>query len=157
IRQLPTGGLRVVDCSCLPPGRCHVDFAPGGGVTCVGQCPEGQICQLNTTTNPDGSVDFECKCTPLPCGPDPSGQRCNPVQCPQSDQQCVPTKVRFDPATGQVTILSCDCRSPNECRVEILPGLIPHCKGACPSGQACRTTIVQNPNGTMDISCDCEC
>src|SRR5262249_42370240 len=88
VRRLPSGQFQVIRCDCLPVGSCHVDLDPVNGVTCVGQCPPGSTCDMTFTTNPDGSIDFSCRCDPLPCGPDPSGQRCNPVQCPAAGQPC---------------------------------------------------------------------
>src|SRR5262249_43196750 len=98
IRRLVTGGFRVMQCDCLPPGVCHVDINAAGQVVCVGQCQAGNTCNLTSTANPDGSVDYMCMCQPPQCAPDSTGQHCIPTPCPDPNEQCVPTKIRRLPS-----------------------------------------------------------
>ncbi len=61
---------------------------------------------------------------PQDCGPNFDGTACIAVDCPDPNEQCVPRCVNVTPATGDVSILDCDCRSRLECRVA-LPDELP--------------------------------
>lgn len=128
---------------CLPDGTC-VDIDP---LCCddIGGTPQG------AGTN---CLTFDC---PAPqCGPLPDLSACIPVTCPNPNDVCVPRCVKYNPQTGEKKVLACECRNPNECHVAIdTPTGAPHCAGACPPGFDCETTTVTNPDGTVDICCDC--
>ena len=52
-----------------------------------------------------------------PCGPLEDGSGCRDNGCMDPRQLCKPSSVNFDPVTGQVIVLECDCRNPDECYV----------------------------------------
>ncbi|MHC4648968.1 MAG: hypothetical protein ACYTBJ_26235, partial [Planctomycetota bacterium] len=54
----------------------------------------------------------------FPCQPRFDGSGCLPVECNSPGDECQPTGVNFDPATGQVTVLECECRGPDQCVVD---------------------------------------
>ncbi len=92
------------------------------------------------------------------CAPTPDGSGCQPTACPIAGRQCLPSSVRFNPATGQLTVNSCDCLDPQECHVESQPGAVPSCVGACPNAaQVCQQLVTTNPDGTVDVQCQCVC
>lgn len=74
------------------------------------------------------------------CEPMPDGSACKQMECPQLDDQCQPTCVKFDPRTGEVTITDCDCRGANECHVDI---------SQVGTGSYC--TVPDNGTGTADL------
>ncbi len=51
---------RVVECECIPETACHIEFGAAGPI-CVGQCPQGQQCELVQQGN-----QYHCECVPLP-------------------------------------------------------------------------------------------
>ena len=54
------------------------------------------------------------------CGPLPDGTGCEPVTCPDPNEQCLPKRVELDPATGQYAVVECACTRPDDCRVTIV-------------------------------------
>ncbi|HUW19928.1 MAG TPA: hypothetical protein VMW16_11560 [Sedimentisphaerales bacterium] len=52
------------------------------------------------------------------CAPMPDGLACRTSGCPVPSE-CVPTLVNFDPCTGWVTVIDCNCRGPDGCRVDV--------------------------------------
>jgi hypothetical protein len=54
----------------------------------------------------------------FPCQPRFDNSACEVVQCDYVVDECQPTSVNFDPATGQVTVLDCECRGPDQCVVD---------------------------------------
>jgi hypothetical protein len=57
------------------------------------------------------------------CGPDPTGDHCLPVACPDPNDRCVPHCVNYNPATQNTTVIDCQCRLPTECQADIVtPG-----------------------------------
>jgi hypothetical protein len=50
-------------------------------------------------------------------------------------------------------VLDCQCRQPDGCHVEDVEP--PFCAGFCPEGTACEMEEVFNPDGTLDICCEC--
>ena len=51
----------------------------------------------------------------------PDGSACEPCVCPETDDQCQPECMNFDPQTGQVIVTACECLLPDECHVEAMP------------------------------------
>ncbi len=91
----------------------------GGPPNCAGGCPSGTVCKETRIVNADDTVDICCECVPEQvdeCQPLADGSACAPFDCP-FDQVCVPTAVITEPTTGVVTVLACECKSPNDCRV----------------------------------------
>lgn len=98
----------------------------------------------------------KCKCEPTP-----DGSGCEPIGCmggAAGQEQCRPSCVNFHQGAPQpITVLDCDCLTPQECHVEAPPGVVPFCEGFCPPGQICVETIVDNPVlGGIDVCCECE-
>jgi hypothetical protein len=107
--------------------------------SCVGDCPPGITCEETVTVNPDGTVDVSCECVVTTCMPTPDGTACEPVACPNTSHECHAVCVNFDMATGDTTILRCECGEPNDCRSEILS----------PSSQTC--VLPDNNTGTVTL------
>lgn len=146
--------IEVLDCDCRGPTECHLEIG-AAGVMCVGNCPAGFECITTTTPNPDGTVNVCCQCVPVvECAPTTDGQSCV-GPCPNPALPCLPVKVKYYPATGQYVILDCDCRSPNECHVEIVAGATPFCAGVCPDGTPCQEIITPQADGSIVIMCMC--
>jgi len=55
----------------------------------------------------------------LPCEPTQDGLGCKDVTCPEIGDECKPKTVKYDPNTGYTTVLECECRSEDECYVDI--------------------------------------
>jgi hypothetical protein len=149
----------VIECDCRNPNECHVELIMGGDPPCVGNCPDGFRCERSLTLTPDG-YEVCCDCVPdVPreCEPTPDGQACQPFLCPvpPPDHECQPRCVRSDPATGQTWIIDCDCLHVNECRPYWQPGMMPFCEANCPPGKICVENMIMNPDGTVDLCCDC--
>lgn len=159
-----TGQVSIVDCDCSRAGGCHAEVIPGTILpACVGPCPANMVCQETTTTDPvTGIVRTCCDCVddiPAQCGPTTDGHGCEPVVCPIAGQECVPTCMQFDPATGQTIVLGCECRYVDECHPvasPYVPPFEPSCEGICPPGQSCNEQRTTDPlTGFVTICCDC--
>ncbi|GMU34080.1 MAG: CHRD domain-containing protein [Planctomycetia bacterium] len=138
----PVGAACTQREACCLPGAACVDVDP---VCCtqMGGMPQGAGTNCVTTV-----------CQQQTCEVLPDGSACQPVQCPGDGQECIPRCMNFNPSTGQIKIIDCDCRSPNECHVEFgAAGLT--CVGACPPGFHCETTTNQLPDGSVEVCCDC--
>ncbi len=94
----------------------------------------------------------KCKCEPLP-----DGSGCQPIGCSGAAHECRPACVNYHPgAQPPVRVLDCDCLNPQQCHVEVLPGVVPFCDGVCAPGETCVQTVVPNPVlGGEDICCEC--
>ncbi len=102
-----------------------IRMATGRAATCVGGCPPGTICHESRVVDPaTGLIDICCECIdePTDCQPTPDGDGCQPTNCPNSSEVCLPTCVNYNPETGATTVVSCDCRSPNFCHAQIQGG-----------------------------------
>ena len=53
------------------------------------------------------------------CAAKGDGTGCKDVNCPIQGNECLPVCVNFDPNTGHITVIDCDCRAPDDCRVSI--------------------------------------
>jgi len=59
-------------------------------------------------------------CRPaLPCEPTQDGLGCKDVTCPEIGDECKPKTVKYDPDSGYITVLECECRGEDECYVDI--------------------------------------
>jgi len=67
-----------------------IRMATGSGLTCVGQCPPGRVCQQNNTPHADGTITVCCDCV---------------IQPPLDEGCCLPNAVGF----GCVNALPADC------------------------------------------------
>ena len=161
-----TNEYTVLECRCGSPNECHVEIplTPFGPPICVGGCPiAGEVCELVITPVGPNLADYECRCGPPQqvCRPDPTGQACDPVPCPDplGIEQCVPTTIRRD-LNGNFVIIECACLPPGEC-AEIalpLPGeLEPRCVNDCPPGtpDICVLVTSANIDGSIDYTCEC--
>lgn len=175
----------VTACTCTNPGTCGpVTLTPIAGtfdytLSCHGDCvpPQRGVCQIEINGGLTGMTSVlssdlnmfdivKCACgdlpievcpTPLPAAVDICGIR-QPFDCADgsADDLCFPTKVQWNPATGQVTALSCECMPDTHCHVNPgFAGTPPSCVGTCPStGEKCTPTMVPTANG-FEFSCDC--
>lgn len=153
-----TGVTEVLECACMKPDDCHLQIAQGTAPQCVGSCPNGEVCTTTQIVNPDGTIIFCCECFPISqCGPDPANPlACAPVNCPVAGEECLPTCVLLETATGVLlSVLNCQCMSPNECHIEINAAGIPGCVGACPAPGQCVTRLTDNGDGTSTLCCEC--
>ncbi|MHC5114034.1 MAG: hypothetical protein ACYTGP_06355 [Planctomycetota bacterium] len=121
----------------------------GGLPPCAGDCPPGTTCEQTIIVGPDGTVEVCCDCVPVPeCAPDPDGTGCLPGPCSDPNHLCVPTCVVYDPATGAVTVVECDCKDPGMCRID--PGILgPPGSGDGAAGNACE--VPPGPPGTVTL------
>jgi hypothetical protein len=53
------------------------------------------------------------------CVPKEDGSGCRDVNCPIQGNECQPVCMNFDPDTGHITVIECECRAPDECHVSI--------------------------------------
>ncbi|MEK6674788.1 MAG: hypothetical protein AABZ47_03940 [Planctomycetota bacterium] len=138
-----TQQVTVEECDCRNPDECYLDYNGALPPTCAGLvCPTGFSCNLTQTVDPlTGAIVWDCCETPQPtCDPLPPPQfGCPQAPCQNPGEICKPTKMGFDPQSGQVTVLECDCRGADECYLDIQAALPPMCQGlACPSGLPCQ-------------------
>ncbi len=122
---------------------------------CFGDClTPSEDCTRTVAPGPNGTWNICCRCEGLPqeCLPDAQGLGCLPFECPTPGDECVPRCVRV--AGGITTVIDCDCRSPEACHVEVIPGADPTCAGDCPPGFRCERSLVLTPDG-YDVCCDC--
>lgn len=159
------GQPHVTQCDCVRVGaageECHAEITltpTGAVVDCVGGCPPGFVCIQRAFATPTG-VEYCCECVqdPPECIPTPDRTACVPYQCPQGGgviEECRPRCVRMT-NFGTIEVINCDCRGLGECHVVWQPGATPFCEGACPPGQTCIQSIIQNADGSFDICCDC--
>ncbi|MBN1765945.1 MAG: hypothetical protein JW860_11850 [Sedimentisphaerales bacterium] len=80
-------------------------------------CPGSPLDGYAGTTT--GTIHIETGTEPLLCEPTPDGSACNTVVCPETGQECMPSEVNFDPATGAITYLECDCRNEDDCQIDL--------------------------------------
>ena len=60
----------------------------------------------------------------MECAAKEDGSGCRDVNCPEQGSECQPVCVNYDPNSGVVTVLDCDCRDPNECHVDLGLGCV---------------------------------
>ena len=149
--------LSVLNCQCMNPNDCHIEVNAAGVAACVGTCPAPGQCVTTSVDNGDGTTTLCCQCIPaVVCGPDPTGQACLSVACPNTGDECLPVCMIFDPTTGNSTVVNCQCMSPNACHMIIGPVGLPVCTGICPNPlDSCTTTQTQNADGTITFCCSC--
>ncbi|MHC4333584.1 MAG: hypothetical protein ACYSUV_07525, partial [Planctomycetota bacterium] len=124
---------------------------------CTADCPYGYICDDVIVYKPDGTIDVNCQCLSVDCEPTKDANACEVAACPGADR-CKPRCVNYDPNTGDITVLDCNCQDYSKCHVDITGGesVQPTCTGDCPACMFCEETATTYPNGTIDICCDCE-
>lgn len=156
VLQLDDGTYQIINCECRSPDECHLEWTPGTQPTCIGGCPPGFHCETTYTTTPVGQqICCDCVEDAPECVPTPDRTACEPHICDDPNEECVPRCVRVGP-NGQVEVLDCDCRAPDECRVsDFAPGDLPVCTGNCPPGQHCVSNLVIDADGTIQLCCDC--
>ncbi|MBE7505974.1 MAG: hypothetical protein HS101_06760 [Planctomycetia bacterium] len=131
------------------------DADPVCCVNLLGGMPQGPgtFCMGDLDGN---GIDDACQ-PPAQCGVNPATGQCNPTQCPISGQECLPTCVLVEASTQQVIqVVSCDCKSPNQCHIELSPApSVPICVGGCGIDALCSRTVTDHGNGTQTICCQC--
>jgi len=168
---------RVLECDCQPDTECHVDLPPPlpppmAETPCPDDCDTG-LCVWQAV----GS-EYRCDCPPR-CRPTPDQMGCEPVTCPQMNEQCVPVLLEYlgecsgpcmsnadcpgsactcvagvcTGASGWL-VLDCDCTCDDECHVDFPPPTPPPpaglpCMDACAAG-----TCFWATNGN-EYHCDC--
>ncbi len=150
-------------CTCMggtPQGPGSFCTAPVACCLSDGTCTDmDPLCcdDLGGVPQAAGTTCTTFQCPPPQCGPNPTGTACLPVTCPDVGDACLPRCVNFNPTSGQVVVLDCECRPDNECHVAFGPigGPPPQCIGGCPPGFDCIETTTTLPDGTVDICCDC--
>ncbi len=113
--------------------------------TCVGDCLPGEVCEETQRVNPDGTIDICCDCAPDVCEPMADGSACKPVACPDTGDVCQPQCLNYDPATGDSTVIVCECEEPGDC----------HALQTTPPSDPC--VVEDNGTGTVTlppIGCD---
>jgi hypothetical protein len=75
----------------------------------------------------------------IECDVAPDSTRCLVVNCPVPSDDCQPTCVDFDPLTGDVLFITCECLPPDACHVDI--------PTSGPSG----CVVPDNGTGTADL------
>lgn len=147
-------------CSDQLPADCLASGGlPGGpGTSCIGNatlcslrpcCIQGicqglqapQFCESQGgTALPLGSqCEIGLVCPEEDCNPSSDGQSCEAGACLVPGYQCSPRCVNFNAATGDYTVIDCDCRDASECSLA-LPTQTP---------QAC--ILPDNGSGTADL------
>ena len=98
--------------------QCSQDGFFAGG-TDQGCCEEVCHSSFGTAPHEHCTLPPECpECVVPVCEPTPDGSACNPGTCPDpAVEECQPRCVEFDPATGAVLVVDCDCRPTDECHV----------------------------------------
>ena len=153
-----TGLSKVLECDCVFPNDCHLVIVQGTIPQCAGTCPAGAVCTTTQVQNPDGTITICCQCVQPPqCGPDPANPlACAPTTCPVAGEECLPTCVLVENGTGiLLSVLNCQCMSPNECHIEIDAAGIAGCVGSCPTPGQCVTRLTDNGDGTSTLCCEC--
>ena len=51
------------------------------------------------------------------CQPTQDGNACEPAACLDTNDECQPICVNYDPNTGQIIMLKCECNDPNHCHI----------------------------------------
>ncbi|MCO6436421.1 MAG: hypothetical protein J5J06_04980 [Phycisphaerae bacterium] len=148
-----------------PPGQMQVDQGTGlllgqnylwfeermlgldrGNWSFIPPGPSGNLADVPDELN---ALDSEAEEEPV-CEPDPTGQACMPVPCPNPQDVCVPVLMN-ETAPGVFVVIQCECRDPNLCHIEPDPtGGPPACVGSCPLPEICTQVV----NGTQ-LSCQC--
>jgi hypothetical protein len=75
----------------------------------------------------------------LECEPTPDSSTCSTVTCPVGSDLCLPMCARFDPGTGNNTIVECQCIPPDSCHAAVPTGVWSSC------------VVPDNGNGTADL------
>lgn len=88
------------------------------------------------------------------CQPLADQSNCQQTQCADPSEFCLPRCVNFNPTTGEVKVQECDCVRTNECFANI-GTFPPQCINSCPDGTPCTQTTTTNPDGSIDLCCDC--
>jgi len=168
-------GIFVENCACLNDTDCGaITYLPAlDAVSCLGNCPvppQGNQCEVFINGMPSGQstvvvtpfpagTTFSCACapTPPPCTPDATGTACNPTQCPNPGEVCLPRCIKVT-GNGQQIVVDCQCIPDTQCH--IIPGPVgtnePVCVGVCPAGFTCQRTSTFDPaDGSTTYCCEC--
>ncbi len=94
-------------------------------------------------------------CDPPECGPTPNMDRCAPVDCPDENDVCVPTRVVCGPGDVPCRVETCECRDPNLCHVDLDPPFFPFCVGDCPDSTECVEREILLPTDETLHFCEC--
>jgi len=93
------------------------------------------------------------------CQPAPDGQSCRQTACPDSNQQCIPTKIRvnYSEQAPTYTVLECQCKNQQtDCHININPQFEVYVTGICSNpNYPCQLIETDNGDGTIDYESDC--
>jgi hypothetical protein len=129
-------------CEFIIRGGSFYNYGPdNNGVTVLTELPSGDFA-VDSFFDITYQIDFEgCPASQLEdymgtttattrmetgfaeCRPKPDGSACEPAACLAIGEECQPVCVNYDPDTGQVIVLECECHEPNYCQVGIPPGV----------------------------------
>ncbi len=134
-------------------GMCHDNI----NETCCLAIEAGLFVGDGTFCLGDGNGNgFDDACETALCTPNPAGNACNPTQCPNNQEVCLPTKIKCTPSGAACTIIDCACQDPNRCHIDFPHGSpIPACLGGCPLGEECREIITIDADGQFLHMCMC--
>ena len=59
---------QILECECKSPDDCRAEIDAADGVSCVGACPTGEMCQTSVTDNGDGTQTIACICAQMDFG-----------------------------------------------------------------------------------------
>ena len=93
------------------------------------------------------------------CQPAPDGQSCSQITCPDSNEQCIPKKIRVN-YQGQIptyTVIECQCMDvQTDCHININPQFEVYVTGTCQAPNSrCQLIETDNSDGTIDYECNC--
>ncbi|NOS99274.1 MAG: hypothetical protein HOP29_01450 [Phycisphaerales bacterium] len=160
----PAGSMcgAATEACCIPnPGGGCLNMDP---LCCdeAGGTPQGAGSTCLGDLNPMNGTDDACEPPNSVCPllPAPPVSPCANLQTQDCQTTIVPTQENCQPrcaqvVQGNVTVIECDCRLPNDCHLDVTPGVVPFCTGACPTNETCEETITPIAGGGYEICCDC--
>ncbi len=108
--------------------------------------PGGALAGLAGSTT--GIIRMEAGAAGSDCVPALDGTLgCEPISCPVTSETCTPRCANYNPTTGAVSVVDCDCRGPNECQVQV--GTVGAAGRSLPIGGPC--VIPEGPPGTITM------